>query len=103
LVKFHIFIKSKILGTNPQNFYGFDSSKNFNPNKPQNPLGMNNKSAKELNHIQKLKNNDMLNFSDDEDEETYKNYEKAGQLTAKDYQRKMENTTQFLKEFSSTK
>lgn len=93
----------KVIGSNPQNFYGFDSSKNFNPNKPQNPLGMNNKSAKELNHIQKLKNNDMLNFSDDEDEETFNNYEKTGQLTAKDYQRKMENTTQFLKEFSSTK
>jgi len=47
--------------------------------------------------------NDMLNFSDDEDDETFKYYEKTGQLTAKDYQRKMENTTQFLKEFSSTK
>jgi len=90
-----------VLGSQPQNYFGVESNKNFIPSKPQNVLGMNNKSAKELNHIQKLKNNEMLNFSDDEDDEYFDNYNQGKIVSSKDYHRKMENTNQKLKNFSS--
>jgi hypothetical protein len=64
-------------------------------------IGMNNKSAKDLNYIEKLKGNEMLTFVSDEgeDDEYFNNTVKTKQNNAGDYKRKMENTLQHLKGF----
>lgn len=68
-------------------------------------IGMNNKSAKDLNYIEKLKNNEMLTFVSDEgeDDEYFQSTVKTKKNNAGDYKRKMENTLQHLKNFQGTR
>lgn len=64
-------------------------------------IGTNNKSAKDLNYIEKLKNNEMLTFVSDEgeDDEYFNNTVNTKKNNAGNYKRKMENTLQHLKNF----